>query len=75
MTQPHTTIDSQKLQLTDKEAANMLGIGKSTLWEMVRKKKAPAPVKLGGSTRWKRADILQHIEAMSTTTSSAPAAG
>ncbi len=39
------------------EVAGMLDISTRTLWRLVSAKKVVSPVKLGGSTRWRRADI------------------
>ena len=39
------------------EVAGMLDISTRTLWRLVSAKKIVSPVKLGGSTRWRRADI------------------
>lgn len=50
-----------KLLLTDKEAAKMLSIGKTTLWNNVKKGEVPPPIKIGGSTRWRVADLLAFV--------------
>lgn len=61
-----------KLLVKVDEAAAMLGCGRSTFWARVRAGRYPAPVKDGGSTRWKLADLQQHVQAMQTTRSSTP---
>lgn len=43
--------------LTAREAAQILNIGVSTLWKRTREGDFPAPIRLGRSTRWRRADI------------------
>lgn len=52
----------QKLLVTATEAAQMLSIGKSTLWREVKCKRLPAPVKFGGITRWRVDDLRRAIE-------------
>jgi len=39
------------------DVAEMLGLGISTIWRQVRRGTLPQPVRIGGSTRWRRADI------------------
>lgn len=38
-------------------AAEMLSIGVSTLWREVKLKRLPAPIKVGGATRWRVSDL------------------
>lgn len=61
--------DPEKLLVSDKEAAQMLSMGRSTFWQAVKDKLAPAPVKIGGLTRWRVADLRQHVQAIPTTSS------
>lgn len=51
-----------KILVTAAEAAQLLAIGESTLWRLVRDGKLPQPVKIGGATRW-RAEEIQAIGA------------
>ena len=46
-----------------REVASILGIGVSTLWRNVRADKIPAPIKVGGATRWRVSEIVAWIEA------------
>lgn len=64
-----------KILVPAAEAASMLSMGKSTFWREVGKGTLPAPVKIGGLTRWRVAD-LQRIAGPTSppTTASAPAA-
>lgn len=39
------------------DVAEILDLGVSTIWRQVRKGQLPAPLQIGGSTRWRRADI------------------
>jgi predicted DNA-binding transcriptional regulator AlpA len=50
-----------KLLLTDREAAELLSIGKATLWSNVKKGEVPPPIKIGGATRWRVADLLAFV--------------
>jgi len=49
--------------LTTKQAAELLSCGERTLWRWSRCGIAPAPVKIGGTVRFKRADLLAWIRA------------
>jgi len=51
----------EKILLTSKEAAKLLSIGESTLWRDCKEGKLPAPVKIGGATRWRVADLLAFV--------------
>lgn len=53
---------NQPLLVTVAEAARMLSIGKSTLWRDVKNGKLPAPVKIGGATRWRVSDLQRCTE-------------
>lgn len=61
---------TQKILVPAKEAAAMLSIGESTLWREVKAQRLPQPVKIGGATRWRVADLLQSVgvQASQTTT-------
>lgn len=59
---------SEKHLLTAGETATMLTIARSTLWANVKKGLLPQPVKIGGATRWRRADLLPLVQATPTTT-------
>lgn len=57
------TADAARLLVTAADAARMLAMGKSTFWREVKNKTVPAPVKIGGLTRWRVADLNRFIEA------------
>ena len=46
-----------KLLVTAAEAAEMLGMAKSTFWRDVGSGKLPAPIKVGSLTRWRVTDL------------------
>ena len=48
---------NQAQLLTVKEVAALTGLGVSTVWLQAKKGNFPAPIKIGGSTRWRRADV------------------
>lgn len=43
------------------DAARMVSISTRTLWRLVSANQFPAPVRVGGSTRWRRADVERWI--------------
>ncbi len=47
--------------LTTAQAARLLGIGERTLWRHSRSGAAPAPVTIGGTVRYRRAELLAWI--------------
>jgi predicted DNA-binding transcriptional regulator AlpA len=64
-TSPSASAEASTLPLLlgAKQAAALPGLGVSTWLRLVAAKKAPASIKVGGSTRWRRTDILAWIEA------------
>ena len=57
----------EKILLTSKEAAKLLSIGESSLWRDSKAGKMPAPIKIGGATRWRVADLLAFVANLPTT--------
>lgn len=49
--------------LTTKQAAALAGMGERTFWRHSHAGLAPAPVRIGGLCRYRRAEILVWIEA------------
>ena len=65
---------TEKILIPVAEAAGMLSMGKSTFWREVSKGVLPAPVKIGGLTRWRVADLVRFAQpATAPTTPSARA--
>lgn len=60
--------DEHRLLVPAAEAARMLSMGRSTFWAKVKEGKAPAPVHIGGLTRWRVTDLQQFARAMIPTT-------
>ena len=54
--------DEPALLLSDHSAAAMLGISRATFWRRVNDGTFPKPVKFGGVTRWRRADLLRAVD-------------
>lgn len=50
-------MNAQAQMMTVREVAEHLNIGVSTVWRSVAKGTLPAPIKIGGSTRWRRVEI------------------
>ena len=51
------------LLITAEEVAGMLDISTRTLWRLVSARRIVAPLKIGGSTRWRRAEIEAWVAA------------
>ena len=63
-----------RILVTADEAAKLLAMGRSTFWQNVKKGELPGPVKIGGATRWRLSELLQHLQASLTTMPSVPGA-
>ena len=59
------TLDPEHLRelLSAAESAEMAGVAKRSWWRYVSSGKAPAPVRLGGTVRWRRAELAEWIAA------------
>lgn len=60
---------TDKILVPVSEAAKLLSIGESTMWRDAKAGKLPAPVKIGGATRWRVADLLAFVANQPTTSS------
>lgn len=49
--------------LKDSEVARRLGVSRRQVWKLLAAGKLPEPVRVGGSVRWREADIDAWIEA------------
>jgi excisionase family DNA binding protein len=67
--------ETQQLLLRVQEVAAMLGIGRSSVWAKVKNGRLPEPIKIGGSTRWRLADLQPLVQATETTRPSSAGAG
>ena len=55
--------DEPSILLSDNAAAAMLGISRATFWRRVNDSSLPRPIKIGGATRWHRAELLAAVDA------------
>jgi prophage regulatory protein len=53
------------LLLAVKEVAVETRLGTRTIWRLVSKGEFPAPIALGGATRWRRQDIEKFLRSKS----------
>jgi excisionase family DNA binding protein len=58
---------TDKILVPALEAARLLSIGKSTFWREVAKGTIPAPVKIGGASRWRVEDLQRIARPVSST--------
>jgi excisionase family DNA binding protein len=63
---PSDSIKKQSVSpelLTTKQAAELLGLGERTLWRYSNSDRAPAPVRIGATVRYRRAELMEWIAA------------
>ena len=60
---------NEKILIPAAEAATLLSMGKSTFWREVARGNIPAPVKIGGITRWRVSDLHQFVQPANLPTS------
>ena len=58
---------SERILVPVAEAAAMLSIGRATLWRGAKDGTLPKPIKIGGATRWRVADLQRFFCAASAT--------
>ena len=51
-----------RLLLSASELAVLLGVARCTVWTWHASGKIPMPVKIGGTTRWRRAEVERWLE-------------
>lgn len=49
--------------LRDSEVAKRLNVSRRQVWKLTAAKLMPAPIRVGGSVRWREADIVGWIQA------------
>lgn len=54
--------DEPALLLSDNAGAALLGISRATFWRRVNDQTLPPPIRLGGSTRWRRDELMAAVE-------------
>lgn len=50
-------MEGQHQLLRVSDVAKILSVGVSSVWRLARNGQLPAPIRVGGSTRWRRTDI------------------
>jgi len=53
-------VNPDELYLSASQVAKRFGVSKDTIWRWKREGKFPKGVKIGGSTRWRLSDLLEH---------------
>lgn len=53
---------ADKILVTAIEGAHMLSMGRSTFWRAVGAGVLPQPVRIGGLTRWRVADLMRAVD-------------
>lgn len=66
---------SDLLLLPAISAARMLSMGESTFWQYVKAGKLPQPIKIGGMTRWRVADLREWVAQAPTISTVGPTDG
>ncbi len=56
------SITPQAQLLNVSEVAELLSLGKSSIWRHVSNGTLPKPIKICGATRWRKSDIETFIE-------------
>ena len=53
--------------LSDIEVAQLLSVSRTTVWRWLRDIEGfPEPLKIGGATRWRRADVAKFVSSLTT---------
>ena len=58
-----TTMLGGKLLLSARELGALLGVNRSTIWTWHSSGRIPLPVKIAGTTRWRKTEIEEWIAA------------
>jgi len=60
---PRRAVVEGSLLINAAEVAALLSISKRTLWRLVSREALPPPLRLGGTVRWRRAEVEAWIAA------------
>ena len=53
--------------LSDIEVAQLLSVSRTTVWRWLKDIEGfPEPLKIGGATRWRRADVAKFVSSLAT---------
>ena len=64
--------DEPAILLSDQSAAALLGISRASFWRRVQDGTFPQPVRIAGSTRWRRDELMAAIDAISAARAFSP---
>ena len=53
-------VNQDEVYLNVDQVAKRFGVSKDTIWRWKREGNFPKGVKIGGSTRWRLSDLLEH---------------
>lgn len=57
------SIMTHETLLQDTAVANILACSRASVWRMAKSKEIPAPIRIGGLTRWRLSEIQEVIHA------------
>ena len=59
---PMVAVDeSEPLLIAADDVARMMGVSPRTVWRLLSSGQLIAPLRLGGNTRWRRAEVIEWI--------------
>lgn len=64
MTDTKQLSENSALLISDSTAAQLLGISRATFWRRVQDGTFPQPVRFGGATRWRSAEIEAFVNSL-----------
>lgn len=57
-----TKLDEQSIAISAKQLGQLLGVSLRQIWRLNATSKLPKNIRLGGSVRWNRAEIMRWFE-------------
>jgi predicted DNA-binding transcriptional regulator AlpA len=58
-TEKHNAVNSQSIAISAKQLSQLLGVSLRQVWRLNATGKLPRPVRIGGSVRWNRAEVIR----------------
>ena len=55
----HDGVSSQSIAISAKQLSQLLGVSLRQVWRLNSTGKLPRPVRIGGSVRWNRAEVIR----------------
>ena len=59
----HDGVSSQSIAISAKQLSRLLGVSLRQVWRLNATGKLPRPIRIGGSVRWNRAEVLRWFDA------------